>query len=60
MYMDILRSVAGIQIFPVVSLALFVAVFSVVLVRVCRADRSHMDRMAALPLDEPTSSGPRA
>ena len=33
MYMDILRSITGIEIFPVISLVLFVAVFGVVLVR---------------------------
>lgn len=59
MYMDILRRITGIQVFPVISLVLFVGVFAAVLVRLWRADRAQMDRMAALPLDEATSTGPR-
>ena len=41
MYMDILRAIAGIEIFPVVSLLLFVTVFTVVLVWTLRLDRAR-------------------
>ena len=49
---EVLRAIAGIAVFPVVSLILFVAVFTVVLVRTARLDRASLDRFAHLPLDE--------
>ena len=54
MYKEILRGITGIEVFPVISLVLFVLVFGVVLIRVLRADRAELDRHASLPLDEPT------
>lgn len=52
MYTDILRGIEGIGIFPIVSLLLFVAVFAVVIGWALRADRTRLDRHAALPLTE--------
>jgi hypothetical protein len=51
MYIDILRRIAGIEVFPVVSLLLFVTVFAVVVVWTVRLDASRVARLAALPLD---------
>jgi cbb3-type cytochrome oxidase subunit 3 len=42
-------------VFPVISLLLFTAVFGAVLVWAWRADRTRLNHMAALPLDEPTA-----
>jgi hypothetical protein len=50
-YTEILRSIAGIHVFPVMSLVLFVAVFTVMLIRVVRMDVRSVERMATLPLD---------
>jgi cytochrome c oxidase cbb3-type subunit 4 len=52
MYNDILRSIAGIEVFPVVSLILFVTVFTAVLISVARMERARAQRFANLPLDE--------
>jgi hypothetical protein len=52
MYTDILRGIEGVGIFPVFSLVVFVAVFTVVLVWALRADRGRLDRHAALPFSE--------
>ena len=52
MYQDILQRIEGIGIFPVISLVLFVSLFSVVLVVVVRMDRSRADRLASLPIDD--------
>jgi len=60
MYMDILRRIDGIGIFPLVSLLLFVTVFAVVLIHVARADRSELERRAALPLEPALDAGPGA
>ena len=51
MYMDILRSIAGIEIFPVISLCLFVFVFAVVLVWTSRLDGAWLAQSASLPLE---------
>lgn len=52
MYKDILQSIAGIEVFPVISLVLFVVVFTAVIISVVRMDRTRADGLAALPLDE--------
>jgi cytochrome c oxidase cbb3-type subunit 4 len=57
MYAEILQRIEGIEVFPVISLVLFVIVFSGMLIQVCRVDRSRLDRMAALPLDD-SRAGP--
>ena len=52
MYKEILRAIAGIEIFPVISLVLFISVFTIALVRVIRMDRRDVDDWSRLPLDE--------
>jgi cytochrome c oxidase cbb3-type subunit IV len=52
MYKDILQSITGIEVFPVISLVLFVIVFTAVLISVARMDRTRANGLAALPLDE--------
>jgi hypothetical protein len=51
MYKDILRTIAGIEVFPIVSLLLFVTIFAVMLVWTARLDRGRLSRLSALPLD---------
>lgn len=52
MYGDILRGIAGVEIFPVLSLVIFVAFFAIVLVRVVRMKRSRIEHLSRLPLDD--------
>ena len=57
MGMDTLRAIDGIEIFPVISLVLFVIVFTVMLVRAARLDRRKLDQYAGIPLaDEPATA----
>ncbi|MBU0982546.1 MAG: hypothetical protein KKA42_01650 [candidate division Zixibacteria bacterium] len=51
MYRDVLQAVAGVEIFPIVSLLLFVAAFLSVVVYVMRMDRADIRRFSRLPLD---------
>ena len=51
MYKETLRAIAGIGIFPVISLLLFVAVFAAVLVWTARLDHGRVRDAARLPLD---------
>ena len=53
MHKEILRSITGIGIFPLISLLLFVGVFASALWRTLRMDRSDVQRLAGLPLDGP-------
>ncbi len=52
MYKDILRSIGGVEVYPILSLVLFLTVFTIVLVRTWRLDRRRVDRLASLPLDD--------
>jgi len=52
MYKETLRAIAGIGIFPVVSLLLFVAVFSLAVLRAIHMRHAEADRLASLPLDD--------
>ena len=51
MHKEILRAIAGIEVFPVISLILFVSVFTIALVRVIRMDSRDVDDWSRLPLD---------
>ena len=51
MYKEILRGIGGIDVYPVVSLIIFVTFFTIVIVRALRMDARRVGRLAALPLD---------
>ena len=51
MYREILLGIAGVALYPIVSLLLFVVTFGLVLVQVGRMDRSRLHHLAALPFD---------
>jgi len=59
MYKEVLRTIAGIEIFPVLSLVIFVTVFVVMLVWVLRLDRARLAAYASLPLDDAGGRAPR-
>ena len=58
MYADILRRIAGIEVFPVISLLLFVTVFTVALIWTLRLDAERIGRLARLPLEPPPGDDP--
>ncbi|MDX9750296.1 MAG: CcoQ/FixQ family Cbb3-type cytochrome c oxidase assembly chaperone [Flavobacteriales bacterium] len=49
-------TIAGIGIYPVLSFLIFFSIFCLALLYVWRVRRSHIDHMAALPLND----GPNA
>lgn len=57
MYRELLRSIAGVQAFPIISLCLFVAVFVVIIIRAYRLDARRLSEFAQLPLDGPADDG---
>lgn len=51
MHKEVMRAIVGIDIFPVISLVLFVIVFSAAVVRALRLDRTLVEQLSSLPLD---------
>jgi hypothetical protein len=51
MDMDVLRSIDGIAIFPVISLVLFVTVFTTMLIGAFRMDGAALRERAGMALD---------
>ena len=47
-----LEQINGIEIFPVISLVLFFVIFSVMLYLVITANKSYIDEMKNMPLDD--------
>lgn len=56
MYKEVLRTIVGIEVFPILSLLIFVTVFTVMLVWVLRLDRGRLAQYANLPLDDERDS----
>ena len=52
MYKETLQAMAGVEIFPVVSLLLFVVVFGTVLFWTSRIDAARLSEFSQMPLDE--------
>ncbi len=52
MYREILESINGVGIFPVLSLCLFAGVFSMVLFATSRLSKSRLAEFARMPLDK--------
>lgn len=56
MYKEILRTIVGIEVFPLISLGLFLLSFAAVVFYAVRLDRRETDAYSQLPLDPPPSS----
>jgi hypothetical protein len=52
MYKDVLRSMEGVELFPVIAILIFIAFFIVLLVYVIRLDKREVRQMAAIPLED--------
>ncbi|GAB2628653.1 cbb3-type cytochrome c oxidase subunit 3 [Belliella aquatica] len=49
---DILNSIENIEIYPIISLLIFVLFFVGMFIWVVRADKNYIDHMKDLPFDE--------
>lgn len=52
MYKEILRSIENIEIYPIISLLIFVTFFVGMFIWVVRVPKSYVDHMESLPMDE--------
>jgi len=48
---EVLRAMEGIDIYPIISLVMFFALFIAIVIYVIKADKSFMNKMSNLPLD---------
>ncbi len=56
MYKEILRSIENIEIYPILSLIIFMLFFVGVFIWVARTPKDHIKHMESLPLDENDST----
>ncbi len=55
MYKEILRSIENIEIYPIISLLIFVTFFVGMFIWVVRVPKGYVDHMKSLPMDEQES-----
>ena len=53
---DVLRNLGGIQTYGLVSLCLFIGIFGALMIWSLGQKRSHLERMARLPLESDTEA----
>ncbi len=49
---NVLQAILGIEVFPVISLIIFVAVFTTMIIWVVKLDKQRSQKMAELPLND--------
>ena len=52
MYKEILNSVEGISIYPIISLIVFVLFFAIILIWMFKADKTYIKKMENLPFEK--------
>ena len=57
MFQYLFDSIAGVEIFPIISLILFFLVFIGIVVWAIRADKKYLKKMEELPLDMSNNNG---
>lgn len=51
MYKNVLENIAGIEIFPLISLIIFFLFFACMIIWLFKADKSYFEKMSGLPLE---------
>lgn len=51
MIKEILNSIRGVEMFPIISMVIFIAIFALVIYWVIRRDKSYITKMKNLPLE---------
>ena len=57
MYKEILQSIEGIELYPLISLFIFLALFAGITVWILKLDKKYVNEMEILPLDDGVESG---
>ncbi|SEG39785.1 hypothetical protein SAMN03080598_03725 [Algoriphagus boritolerans DSM 17298 = JCM 18970] len=56
MYKEILRSIENIEIYPIISLIIFLSFFVCMFIWVVRTPKDHIKHMESLPFDDQDST----
>ena len=51
MYKEILQSIEGVSVYPIISLIVFVLFFAVILVWMLKVDKNYIKKMENLPFE---------
>lgn len=51
MYKDILQSIEGVSVYPIISLIVFVLFFAVILIWMIKVDKKYINKMENLPFE---------
>ncbi len=51
MYKEILQSIEGVEIYPIISLIVFILFFIAVTIRLIKMDKNYINKMKQLPLN---------
>ena len=51
MYKEILQSIEGVSVYPIISLIVFVLFFAVILVWMLKVDKKYIKKMESLPFE---------
>jgi cytochrome c oxidase cbb3-type subunit 4 len=57
MFGDIISSISGITVFPIVITVVFLMIFIGIIIWAIRADKSYIKKMSELPLDSTMKNG---
>lgn len=60
MYKQVLEGISGVSIWPVLAMVIFMAIFAAVVVWAMRLDKSTVQELENLPLEEQSTSTRRA
>lgn len=52
MIRDVLQSVEGISLYPIISLIIFVLFFAVLIIWMIKVDKNYLNKMKNLPLEK--------
>ncbi|MFZ1518116.1 MAG: cbb3-type cytochrome c oxidase subunit 3 [Ignavibacteriaceae bacterium] len=52
MYKEILQSIEGVSVYPIISLVVFVLFFAVILIWMFKVDKSYIKKMENLPFEK--------
>ncbi|MFZ0453705.1 MAG: cbb3-type cytochrome c oxidase subunit 3 [Ignavibacteriaceae bacterium] len=52
MYKEVLQSIEGIGIYPLISMIVFAVFFAAVIIWYFKADKKYLNKMSNLPLDD--------
>lgn len=56
MYKEVLQSIKGVDVYGIISLIIFIASFIVITIKILRMDKSYLNKMKQLPLEQENHS----